>query len=222
MHGLNKGVDTVAVRPISMGYGTVLPPPVRDGVRNAAANLGHPGDVVNYFLQGRPKMAMDTTLRFLVNSTVGIGGLFDVAGRIGLVRDDTDFGETLYRWGVAEGPYVELPLFGPRTGRATVGLAADFFLDPLFWILDDSPEQYVPTGANIASVIDARYRFRDNIDDVLYNSADSYARARIIYLQQRRFDLGGASESPYLDLDGSPEEQNAQITETPFINPYDE
>lgn len=222
VHSLNKGVDTVLVRPVAMGYGTVLPDPARDGVRNFALNISHPRFAVNYALQARPDKAMDTIWRFILNSTLGIGGLFDVASRLGMpAADETDFGETLYRWGVGEGPFVEVPLFGPRTGRAAVGLVADVFTDPFFWVLN-SPESYAPTGARGLGVIDARYRFRNLIDDVLYNSADSYARARIVYLQQRRFELGGPQAQSYLGPDGDPESQNGNDVTDPQIDPYAE
>jgi len=220
VHGINKGLDRVALRPVAMGYGAVLPQPARDGVRNFSENVATPGYIVNSALQGNPDGVLHHSFRLVVNSTIGIGGLFDVAKRMGVGPDSTDFGETLYLWGAPEGPYVELPLFGPRTGRAAVGVVADFFLDPLFWVLD-SPESFAATGAGILGVIDTRYRFRDSIDDVLYESADSYARARIIYLQQRRFELGGDAEQSYVDPSELPEGTDAAATTDPFFDPYE-
>lgn len=220
VHAFNKGLDRAALRPVAMGYGAVLPQPARDGVRNFSENVATPGYAVNSVLQGRPDNFLHHSFRFLVNSTIGIGGLFDVAARMGLGPKPTDFGETLYLWGAPEGPYMELPLFGPRTGRAAVGVVADFFLDPLFWVLD-TPESFTATGAGILGVIDTRYRYRESIDDVLYDSVDSYARARIIYLQQRRFELGGDTEQPHVDPSEMPEGADADPTSDPTFDPYE-
>ncbi len=200
VHGFNKGVDTVLLRPASRVYGAVVPAPVRTGVNNFAENLEGPGDVVNNILQGRIGEAGTNTLRFAVNTTMGIGGLFDAASFLGLPEGDTDFGETLYIWGVGEGAYVEVPLRGPSTSRDSAGQIVDLFLNPFSYVLKPAHAE-VATGAEALSIIGDRYKFGETADSILYDSADSYAQARLLYLQNRRFELGQDADSDDAFLD---------------------
>ncbi len=202
VHRLNKGIDTALVRPASQVYGTVVPGPVRQGIGNFAENAEAPGDVVNFVLQGKPDLAALNVLRFAVNLTAGVGGLFDPATGLGLPRPQTDFGETLYVWGAAEGNYVELPLFGPSTERDAVGRLVDIATNPTRLLAGD-PARAV-AGAEVGSRLGDRYRFAETIDGVLYDSADSYAQSKLLYVQNRRFELGqtgddGAAIDPYED-----------------------
>lgn len=205
VHGFNKGVDRVVIRPASRVYGTVVPGPVRGGIGNFADNLGLPAAVVNNLLQGRIQPAGRNGFRFLVNSTFGLGGFLDPATDMGLTEDSTDFGETLHVWGAGEGVYLEMPLRGPSTMRDTVGTVVDIFLDPVGTALDSPEAQYV-LGAEAFSLLGDRYRYSDTVDSLLYESADSYAQARLLYLQNRRFELGTEAETnsddPYDDLYG--------------------
>ena len=189
IHAFNVALDKALVRPASDIYGTILPPPVQQGVSNFAANLDVPGEVVNQLLQGRPGYALENTFRFAVNTVIGIGGLFDPATAIGVPGRRTDFGETLHVWGAGEGIYVELPGLGPSTERDAVGTIVDIALNPVRLLLP-TPESYYATGAKIGSKIGDRHRFAATIDSILYDSADSYAQARLLYLQKRRFELG--------------------------------
>ncbi|MEM8592882.1 MAG: MlaA family lipoprotein, partial [Pseudomonadota bacterium] len=116
-------------------------------------------------------------------------------------EQDTDFGETLHVWGVSEGDYLELPLLGPSTTRDFLGTVVDFLIDPLNPVID-SPESYYALGARGASGLNARNRFGDSIDSVLYESADSYAQARLIYLQNRRFELSRNAGEAGIDTTG--------------------
>jgi phospholipid-binding lipoprotein MlaA len=200
VHGFNKGVDTVFLRPASRVYGAVVPAPVRTGVNNFAENLEGPGDVVNNILQGRIGDAGTNTLRFAVNTTMGIGGLFDAATFLGLPEGDTDFGETLHVWGAGEGAYVELPIRGPSTTRDAAGQVVDLFLNPFSYVLKPAHAE-VATGAEALSIIGDRYKFGETADSILYDSADSYAQARLLYLQNRRFELGQEAESDDAFLD---------------------
>jgi len=206
-HELNKSLDTNVVRPLANGYGTVVPDPIRTGVSNFSANLSLPGQIINNVLQADLRGAGQNTARFLMNSTVGLVGLFDPATAVGLFEEDADFGETLAVWGVGEGAYVELPLLGPSTERDAIGKIVDFALNPLRGL--ETPESTYVGVAGAGSGLDQRYRLGDTIDGVLYGSADSYAQSRLIYLQNRRFEVGGdvgtPVEDPYLD---------------PYIDPY--
>lgn len=208
-HSFNRGVDKVLLRPTANTYSTILPEPVEEGISNFATNLDAPGDVVNNILQARIGKAAENTLRFAINSTLGIGGLFDPATALGIAGDPTDFGETLHVWGVPEGAYAEVPFMGPTTDRDFVGVLVDVALNPVRLALPE-PESYYATGAKVASRLSDRARFGDTVDSILYDSADSYAQLRLLYLQNRRFELGqtaggadaGAGfEDPYADFE---------------------
>lgn len=206
IHGVNKGLDEVIVNPAAQTYGTVLPAPARRGVRNFADNLGLPSAALNNLLQFQLDDAFVNSARFLFNSTIGIGGLFDPASTIGVDERSTDFGETLHIWGVGEGAYLELPLLGPSTGRDAVGTVVDFVTNPLNAI-GSHPEADIMIGGRVGARLGDRYTFSDSVESVLYDSADSYAQARSIYLQNRRFELGSTSEDQYLDPYEDPYEQ---------------
>lgn len=194
VHSFNKGLDQALVRPASQVYGTVVPEPVRIGVSNFASNLGLPGTIINNALQGDVEGAAVNTGRFLVNTTIGLGGILDPATAFGTPEQSTDFGETLHVWGTGEGAYVELPLLGPSTSRDAAGTIVDALLDPLGYVIG-TPEINFARGSRAASGLNARYRFADTVDSVLYDSADSYAQSRLIYLQNRRFELGQEAPS---------------------------
>ena len=124
MASFNTGFDTIVLKPAAQGYSKVLPTPVQTAVGNAFANLSDPWTAMNQLLQGRVKLAASDTGRFLVNSTVGVGGLFDVATPLGLTRHQEDIEQTLGVWGLPQGPYIVLPLLGPSSGR---GLVSQYF-----------------------------------------------------------------------------------------------
>lgn len=207
VHNLNKAIDRALVDPASNAYGKSVPGPLRQGVQNFADNLDAPGDVVNGLLQGRPGPALANTARFVINTTVGIGGLFDPAKAMGIQRKSTDFGETLHVWGFAEGAYGELPLLGPSTTRDTVGRVVDVALNPLRLALP-AREGNITTAASVASRLGDRFKFGNTVDSILYDSADSYVQARLLYLQNRRFELGQ-------DVGGATGEDG-------FLDPYEE
>lgn len=188
-HELNRALDQNFVRPVGVGYTNAIPDDLEDSIGNFSSNLGLPGTVVNNLLQGNVEGAVLNTVRFVVNTTLGFGGLFDAAGDFGIEEVPGDFGQTLYVWGVPEGAYVELPLAGPSTERDAVGKVVDLFTNPLSYVLP-SPDKYIGTAAGAASKVGQRGRYADAVDSILYNSADSYSQARGIYLQNRRFKLG--------------------------------
>ena len=221
-HQLNLAVDEAVLRPVSQAYGQVVPEPIRRGVSNFSSNLNQPGYVVNDILQLNLRDALRNTARFAVNTTIGLGGLIDVASEIGLDAEETDFGETLHVYGVGEGNYGEAPFLGPTTTRDFVGRAVDFALNPLRGIVD-APESYYLTGADIANGLNARYTFAETIDSVFYESSDSYAQTRSLYLQQRRFELGGSDPSAgfgYEDPYSDDPVAAADPTTDPYYDPY--
>lgn len=195
VHAFNKGLDKAILRPVSRAYVAVLPPLAQESVSNFAGNLALPSSIVNNLLQFDLPAATKNTARFAINSTFGVGGLFDPSGIMGLDAEESDFGETLHVWGTPEGAYVELPVFGPSTERDAVGTVVDFFTNPLGYELSDD-SQNIATAARVADVVGTRGRFGDTVDSVLYESADSYAQSQLLYLQNRRFELNGAESTP--------------------------
>lgn len=208
MHAVNTGLDAAFVRPGSKGYGTLVPEPIRHGIANVADTISLPGVIANEILQGRIGDAATNTLRFGANLTFGLGGLFDFASAAGMPKRTTDFGTTLAVWGVGEGPYVELPVFGPSTTRDAVGIAVDLAFNPMYHVFHGKDRRAV-IAAQILSKMNDRYRFADTIDSILYESEDSYAQSRQLYLQNRRFEIGKATGNgndddfidPYGDID---------------------
>lgn len=195
IHGFNKGLDRAVLRPAGQ-VAAVMPVEITGPVSNFADNVGLPGMVANGVLQGDIGGSATNTMRFLINTTVGIAGLFDPAGAIGLTEESTDFGETLAVWGVEEGAYVELPVFGPSTQRDAVGTIVDLVFDPLQNV-GTPPQLDYGTVTRAADLAITRGTFMDTFDGVLYESADSYAQARLAYLQNRRFELG--EDAPVMD-----------------------
>jgi phospholipid-binding lipoprotein MlaA len=156
---------------------------------NFGDNVSLPGMVVNGILQGNIDNAFQNSARFVLNTTVGLLGFFDPATGLGLAEVETDFGETLSIWGVPEGAYLELPVLGPSTERALAGRIVDMIIDPLEFVGTKEQIEYATIGKIAGRVIKAS-EAGDTISGVLDNSADSYASLRLIYLQNRRFELG--------------------------------
>ncbi len=198
IHDFNKAIDRAIVKPSSGAYGSIIPEPVRDGVSNFATNLNLPGEVANSILQGRPEPAITNIFRFAINSTFGIGGLFDPASAIGLPEPHTDFGETLHVWGVPQGAYLELPILGPSSQRDTLGKIVDTVANPLNFVLK-SPNREYAFGSRMIARFGDRFEYSGFVDSILYESADSYAQSRLMYLQNRAFKLGIEAETESYD-----------------------
>jgi phospholipid-binding lipoprotein MlaA len=184
----NAAVDKVALRPVSIFYKRATPRPARDGVHNVLGNLGEPVVIINHALQLKPARAFAMTGRFALNSTVGIGGLFDVASRAGLPEQPTDFGQTLGRYGVGQGPY--LFLIGPSTVRDSAGHLVDIFLDPFTYINYSGRTYFTYSRAGLQTV-DARYRADPTLRYMQKTSTDPYATLRSAYLQNADFLSNG-------------------------------
>lgn len=188
----NDVVDRYALKPVARGYRFVTPDPVETGVGNFFSNLGEIRTTLNSLLQGEGGNAGVSTGRFLINTTVGIGGLFDVATRMDITGREEDFGQTLGAWGVGEGAYVVLPLLGPSTVRDTAGLPVDAYTYPLTYVEDDT----VRYGLRALQAVDARAGL---LDQEALISGDRYSFIRDAYLQQRRFEVndGAMGEDPF-------------------------
>ena len=182
MFSFNDGLDEHIVKPIAEGYDAVVPSPVKTGVSNFFSNIGDIFVILNDLLQFKFSQAAQDTGRFLINSTFGLYGLFDVATPMGLTKNHEDFGQTLATWGVASGPYIVLPFYGPRTLRSTGGLIVETILAPINEIKNQ--DTFYATFA--LETIDARYNLLDESRIVDQAALDEYSFVRDAYLQHRK------------------------------------
>jgi phospholipid-binding lipoprotein MlaA len=180
---VNVAIDRVALKPLAKGYKRIVPPPIRRGFANIFANLGAPRSALNNFLQGKPKRGFNELGRFLFNSTLGIGGIFDVASAGGMERYDENFSQTLAVWGLPEGPYLVLPIFGPHTALDSVGLPIDFYSD-----LNTHLTSGVKDRLYLIRLLDARARLL-SAETLLDKSNDPYISLRESFLQNREFKV---------------------------------
>ena len=186
VHRFNNAVDRTIARPLAQAYQAAVPRPVRLGVTNFFNNLGQPVTALNALLQGKPKHAGQALGRFLLNTTLGIGGLFDPASRAGIPRRSEDFGQTLGVWGWKTSRYVELPLFGPRTLRDTFGLVGDAPLSPVRQVEDDRA-RYFLQGLQLVDVRTQLFA----VDALREGATDDYALVRDAWLQRRNYQIQG-------------------------------
>jgi phospholipid-binding lipoprotein MlaA len=198
MFGVAYAIDRATTRPIALGYRAVLPQPVRNGVRNFLNNLATVPVFANNLLQGKVERAGMTLVRGVVNTTFGIGGLFEVAEDAGFPLHYEDFGQTLAVWGVGEGAYLVLPFIGPTTTRDATGRVVDLFLDP-FTYVEWGDEYYVPWVRIGVDNIDLRERTIQTLDDIEATSADFYTGVKELYRQTRE-NLINDGEAEVQDL----------------------
>lgn len=180
----NRAVDKVTTKPLAKGYRAIFPGPIRTGISNFFRNLTTPRSLINNFLQGKPRRGFSETGRFLINSTIGIGGLIDVATHAGMQEYREDFGQTAAVWGIPDGPYVMLPLLGPQTLRDAILLPIDIIATPLYQYDNSS----VRDKLYILRLIELRYRLLVT-DKSLDKSPDPYVTTRLSYLQNREYEI---------------------------------
>jgi phospholipid-binding lipoprotein MlaA len=191
-YAINDGLDLVVLRPIALAYRAVVPQVVRDHTHNVLANLGNPVALANDMAQGKPRRAGDTLMRLLLNTTVGVVGIFDVATGWGWPAHDSDAGMTMALWGVSEGPFLYLPVLGPSNPRDAVGFGVDIAIDPLTWIGQGTAVAdlgYARLGMN---AIDTRERFLDDLDRIKRTALDPYATIRSLSRQHRQSQIEDA------------------------------
>ena len=185
----DQTLDVFIFRPAAATYRFLLPVQVRDSVRNIIRNLRSPVVVANDLFQGEMDRAETTAMRFLINTTVGVLGIFDVADGWGYPYHDEDFGQTLAVHGVGEGFYLVLPIFGPSSVRDGTGLLVDTFLDPLTFVGRIYGIENELLARPVAAGIDTRSRNIETLDDLQKDSIDFYARIRSLYRQTRANDI---------------------------------
>jgi phospholipid-binding lipoprotein MlaA len=185
--GVNRAADKVVIKPATQVYRAVAPRPVRQGVSNVFANLGEPWSFVNNVLQGKPNRAGRNFARFLVNSTIGVAGLWDPASKMGIRSAPEDFGQTLGVWGVNGGPYLVLPLLGPSTLRDGIGSGVAAYADPVKVAINQADiNVWYKRGYLASYIISTRSDLIESGGDAfLETSLDPYAAARSAYLQLR-------------------------------------
>jgi phospholipid-binding lipoprotein MlaA len=217
-YAFNDKLDRAIAKPVAKAYKKVTPRVVRTGVSNFVSNLGTLTTITNDVLQGKMRQAGRDSGRFLLNTTLGLGGLFDPASAAGLERGNEDFGQTLGKWGVKSGPYLMLPILGPSTVRDTVGRIPDQFTYPLNYV----EEPAIRYGVRALDFLDLRAGLLD-LDAQIERSYDKYAFVRNAWLQRREFlvtDGNVADQS--LELEEGMEEDPAaepSATEPPAAEP---
>ncbi len=183
---VNDALDTVLLKPIAIGYRNLVPSPVRTGVHNVLSNLGAPVVAANDLMQGKANRTGNTITRFVINSTIGIGGLIDVAADMGLPPHDADFGMTLAVWGLPDGVFLYLPVLGPTNPRDAVGFGVDtFLLDPWGWIGQGNDVRNLRLARAGIAAVDARASYLDDVDRVKAQALDPYATFRSLSRQYR-------------------------------------
>ena len=194
---VNDGLDTILIRPIAYVYGNLVPPFVKRRVRNFFSNINEPVVFANDLLQAELEDAGVVAARFLINSTVGLAGLFDVAAEIGLEPHEADFGQTLHAYGIGPGPYLVLPLLGPSNLRDGVGLAVDAVLNPFTWLLEPEENLAIAAGRGLVR----REELLVPLDALRENTVDYYAALRSLYYQDRAVALGRGRAPDHSSLD---------------------
>lgn len=183
--GFNQSVDRAVLVPVANAYRSALPAPVRRSVHNFLENLDGPVIFANDVLQAQPKLAANTLARVVINTTAGVGGLFDVAAVIGIPYHSNDLGVTLATWGFADGPYVVIPILGPSNVRDTVGMIGDGFADPGNYVAAQHHVFYAAIARTATSGIDVRSRNIESLADIEKTALDYYATIRSLYRQRR-------------------------------------
>lgn len=215
VYAFNETVDKAALEPSARAYRAFTPGFFREGVRNFLSNLRQPVVFANTVLQGNADASTATAGRFLINSTVGVAGVFDVASTLGMEKHNEDFGQTLGVWGVGEGAYLMLPLMGPTNVRDAFGMGVDNVFDPLTWTefengdrafdgmsidWDDTDDQ-IAVGRTVFGVLSTREQLIETIE-TLREQPEPYIALRRNYTSQRRAAIrnGEIEEDPYKDL----------------------
>ena len=195
----NNVADRIVLEPIAKGY-KKLPSPLQSGINNFLSNLRTPLVVVNQLLQGQGENAVQSSGRFVINSTVGVFGLFDVAQKVGLEEKEEDYGQTLATWGVGDGFYIVLPLFGPSNLRDTSGMVLTMLTDPVnAYAVSEGEAWLVPTRTAV-NAVDTRSKIIDEVNALRDNSVDYYAAVRSSYYQNRNAAINNVDDTELTPL----------------------
>jgi phospholipid-binding lipoprotein MlaA len=185
IHNLNHALDTAFLSPVVETYVKVFPKPLRSGVSNVFSNLGEPNVIINDILQGKLNIALSDTMRFIVNSTIGLGGILDPGTQMGFEKHHEDYGQTFALWGFGEGPYLVLPLSGPTTLRDLPGSFLSAFTNPLVYINED----VIRIAIGALGTVNTRANNIDNIKNVDESAIDRYIFVREAFRNNRTFNI---------------------------------
>jgi phospholipid-binding lipoprotein MlaA len=212
MWSFDQTLDKAVMKPVAKGYIAVMPHPIRHGLSNMLENVSEPFNFINALLQAKPKRALNAMGRFVINTTIGIGGFRDVAGRNGYPQTPEDLGQTFAVWGVKKSTYLVLPFYGPSTIRDGVGTVASQWVDPYKIVVRKELDFWPAAALTGFEFVDARANLIDSgADTLLDTSADSYAVVRSAYLQRRQAliedrDQGDAAGGSDADLNAALDE----------------
>ncbi len=195
---VNMGIDGIIIKPLALAYRFILPEPVRNSVGNFYVNLHSPISFSNHLLQGNPSRACNSLIRFALNSTMGILGLFDAAETLGYKSNETGFGETLGVWGVNTGPYLMLPALGPSSFRGVAGKVGDYFLQPYnyYFMTSTNDDDWASWTLLGVDMVHQRHLYIESVDELVANSIDPYVTFRSIYFQQLQHRLNELKTNP--------------------------
>ena len=193
---VNLFLDRILLNPVTKVYTTLVPEGGRDALRHALDNMKEPVIVINNVLQGSPERASIAAGRFVVNTTVGLAGLMDVAKQWGLEKQSGDSGQTMFAWGLPEGPYLVLPLLGPSNPRDALGMVADAYMDPFSYLATEKAVDQIQITRFVLGGIDERARVADVLDDLQKNSLDFYAQLKSLAQQRRAAELRHGAAPP--------------------------
>lgn len=205
----NQALDKAVLKPLAHGWREVAPVPVQNGVHNFLNNLRSPVIFVNDVLQFEFERAMTTLTRFLVNTSFGVLGFGDPATEFGLPYHGEDFGQTLAVWGIDEGPYIMLPIFGPSNPRDAIGLVVDTLTDPFNAWADNTGREWAQPTEDGARAVDIRAYYYDELEELEKSSLDYYAAIRSLYRQRRASEVSNGANAadlpaPGISLDSGP------------------
>ena len=212
----NDFLDRLLIAPLAGLYRVTVPPPVRDRVANILSNMSEPVIMANNLLQGEFGKAGTTFGRLVTNSTLGVGGIFEVANGFGMRQQQGDFGQTLHVWGAGSGPYIVLPLFGPSNVRDAVGLGVDTVMSPWKYIVatgGTTIEDTYTIADTSASALSRRESVLEAYDSLKKGSLDFYAQMRSVYRQHRAKELGETLPSSMPKFEDYDSEANTPIVQ---------
>ncbi len=200
--GVNRGLDSALLKPVATVYRDATPQFFQDRINDALDNLRSPVIFLNDVLQGELERAATTLVRFIINSTLGLLGLNDIATELGIEGHNEDFGQTLAVWGVPEGPYVMLPLFGPSNPRDAIGMAVDFLIDPFNIWAGNTDRDFAVYARSGTRAVDLRAIHMEALDELEKSSLDFYASIRSLYRQRRANEIDNGKPSANMPAPG--------------------
>lgn len=221
IHGFNQNVDHAVLIPAAKTYRTAVPPPMRQSIHDFLQNLNGPVIFANDLMQGQFGLAAETFGRLAINTTLGVGGMFDIATPLGIPHHTNDMGITFATWGMGEGPYLVVPVLGPSNPRDLAGQVVDGLIDPGDYVAGKHNIWYAPIARAVVSGIDVRSRNLESLADIERTSLDYYATIRSLYRQRRAAQIRHEKSNlpnptPVQSSDAGPDPATARLMANPI------